>query len=127
MALFAALDDAIKETEDLKRSTAFELDEKKTKSALENLSGPVNDPDYSFADVTNDSTKAPSFQERKDQELSRIQGQRKYSDAIEVLGLENNPNVEKLPPLPQKTDTSVSTAMLKLTSMLAAPDAKPPR
>jgi hypothetical protein len=125
MSLFDALDSAIQETEEYKRNTdASEI---------------FNAPGTGSKTTTNPNSKTtnPTSSTHKpvhgpDKILGGLKGQNEQNDSADSnaikIGVSNNvqPSIlEKLPPLPAKsTDPVVSTAMLKLTSMLAAPDEK---
>ncbi len=112
MSLFAALDTAIQETEEHKRTT---------EAAVPSSTGVIKNQAASHQD------KASRHVEK------RIETFPASTDpgGIEILGIQNNRQstiLEKLPPVPQKSvDPGLSTSMIKLTSMLAASDATPSR
>jgi hypothetical protein len=116
MSLLDALDHAIQETEEYKRSTD---DSSEASHAPRTVTSAVN-PSSKSTNTTN-STQKP-FQ-GADKIISEKKAKNVDNDSADPNAIKIG--VEKLPPLPAKgTDPAVSTAMIKLTSMLAAPDEK---
>lgn len=128
MSLLLALDSAIQETEEFKRNEASG-----TKDATEKSKIPKSAKEAaSFTDLTNSqpSTAAKRAQTGRDPSKGQTEHDSNDTSGIEILGVPHSQlkSNETLPPLPaQSSDPAVTSAMIKLSSMLAASDANPIR
>jgi hypothetical protein len=128
MSLLLALDSAIQETEEFKRNEASG-----TKDATEKSKIPKSAKEAaSFTDLTNSqpSTAAKRAQTGRDPSKGQTEHDSNDTSGIEILGVPHSQlkSNETLPPLPaQSSDPAVTSAMIKLSSMLAASDANPVR
>ena len=136
MSLLLALDSAIQETEEFKRNASAGIAE-----TLGNISlAPAEQPKASIAAMnpvssaavitSSSSTTTEKGHAERDASKERIKCDASDLAAIEILGVPKSQSkiVEKLPPLPtQNPDPAVTSAMIKLSTMLAAPEANPVR
>ena len=125
MSLFDALDSAIQETEEFKRNKDESFETSRTQTTTEQTK--PNSKTTNPAISTNKPMIGPG-NELMENRGKNIKNDLADPNAIKI-GVSNvfqsSSTSEKLPPLPAKgTDPVVSTAMLKLNSMLAAPDEK---